>query len=217
MKRVSFRVLDSPDMMHPIHRGIIDSTTVSSAKLLQWGPKENITTFSWFDGDHESVKSILGDIDSVRTFQLSGGSTGTYAIINQTNYELGSSLLNLITHAGVVFVPPVTFDDTGEISFEAVGETETLSGLYRQLNDKFDVMIEIVKEYNRRPSPVSITERQLASLETALSIGYYEVPRMGSIKDIAAELDCATSTAGELLRNAEAAVIASYVDETSPE
>lgn len=215
MKRVSLRVPRSPDAIHPIHRGIVEAGTIPSAKLLQWGPRDDVTTLSWFDGDRETVRSILEGIDSVTTIHLSSVASGTYAVIDQSNYELESSILALLSRSSVVFVPPVTFLDTGEVRFEAVGESSVLGEFYRRLRETLDVAIESIHEYHGRPSPVSITERQSSALETALGIGYYDVPRTGSIDDLASELGCAPSTAGELLRKAEAAVITAYVDEAN--
>nr|WP_084177415.1 helix-turn-helix domain-containing protein [Natrinema saccharevitans] len=45
----------------------------------------------------------------------------------------------------------------------------------------------------------------------AVTVGYYEIPRDGTIADIAAVLDCSQGTAGELVRKAEAAVIHDYM------
>ncbi|WP_217493327.1 helix-turn-helix domain-containing protein [Haladaptatus sp. W1] len=45
----------------------------------------------------------------------------------------------------------------------------------------------------------------------ALDAGYYDVPRTGSVDDVAAALDCAHSTAGELIRKAESAVISDAI------
>jgi len=59
-----------------------------------------------------------------------------------------------------------------------------------------------VHDFQRGDTPASLTDRQRAALDTALDLGYYDVPRAASVADVAVELDCATSTAGELLRKA---------------
>jgi len=48
--------------------------------------------------------------------------------------------------------------------------------------------------------------------KAAVSAGYYEVPREGSIEGVAAALDCSTSTAGELVRKAGAAVLRAHTE-----
>jgi len=46
----------------------------------------------------------------------------------------------------------------------------------------------------------------------AVDVGYYDVPRTGDTEAVAAALDCEPSTAGELLRKAEAAVVTDSVE-----
>ncbi|NNC24743.1 bacterio-opsin activator, partial [Salinisphaera sp. USBA-960] len=71
---------------------------------------------------------------------------------------------------------------------------------------------ERVRPFDRRRSSSQLTDRQRAALETAVATGYYEIPREGSVADVADALDCSTSTAGELLRKSEATVLREFVD-----
>jgi hypothetical protein len=48
--------------------------------------------------------------------------------------------------------------------------------------------------------------RQREAIETALAVGYYAVPREATIETVAEQLDCATATAAEHLKKAEATV-----------
>jgi predicted DNA binding protein len=82
-----------------------------------------------------------------------------------------------------------------------------VSTLHDELAELGSVSIERVHPFERRQSPAALTDRQRAALDAAVEVGYYEVPREGSVADVAAALDCAHSTAGELLRKAEAAVV----------
>lgn len=54
-----------------------------------------------------------------------------------------------------------------------------------------------------------LTDRQREVVESALSLGYYDVPRTASHEDVAADVDCAPSTASEHLRKAESTVLSS--------
>lgn len=49
-----------------------------------------------------------------------------------------------------------------------------------------------------------VTDRQLAALRAAREVGYYEIPRAAGIEAVADELECAVSTASELVRRGEA-------------
>ncbi|WP_227380182.1 helix-turn-helix domain-containing protein [Haladaptatus halobius] len=96
--------------------------------------------------------------------------------------------------------------------FEAVGGAEQLSEFYSRLQSELQVEIESVQEYQRQISPTTLTRRQQTALEVAVTVGYYQIPRTGTIEDIAIELGCAHSTAGELIRKAESKVIMTFVE-----
>ncbi|WP_092687487.1 helix-turn-helix domain-containing protein [Halorientalis regularis] len=57
-----------------------------------------------------------------------------------------------------------------------------------------------------------LTDRQREALETAYELGFYQSPRATSYEEIAAELDCVPSAANDLLRRAEAALVATVLD-----
>jgi predicted DNA binding protein len=57
-----------------------------------------------------------------------------------------------------------------------------------------------------------MTDRQREALAAAVSVGYYDRPRSGSLADVARELHCARSTAGELVRKGEASLVNAFVE-----
>jgi predicted DNA binding protein len=75
----------------------------------------------------------------------------------------------------------------------------------RRFDRKAGATINEIGTYDRRGGTPAgtLTDRQLAAASTALHLGYYEVPREGTLNDVADELGCAESTASVLLRRAE--------------
>ncbi|WP_137284105.1 helix-turn-helix domain-containing protein [Halorussus salinisoli] len=213
MKRVSFAATYPDELAHPMHRRIVESSEVSRVELLMWGPMSTVTTLTWFDAGPDAVADVLDSVETVTTTHLVAGNDGTYAFVHQTDYEFESSLLELVSQSKVVFLPPVTFHDTGIARFEAVGESDYMGEFYARLSDLLDATIESVHDFRRGPSAANVTDRQRNALEAAVAVGYYEVPRSGAVEDVAAELDCAASNAGELLRKAESAVVTAFVRE----
>lgn len=210
MKRVSFAATYPDELAHPMHRRIVGESEVTRAELLMWGPMSTVTTLTWFDAGRDAAADVLDSVETVTATHLAGGNEGTYAFVHQTDYEFAAPLLELVSRSRVVFLPPVTFHETGTVRFEAVGESEFLSEFYARLSDLVDATIESVHDFHRG-SPANVTDRQRAAIEAAVAVGYYEVPRTGTVDDVAAELDCASSTAGELLRKAESAVLTAFV------
>ena len=211
MKRVQFAATYPEGLVHPLHRRVIEPGPVTRAELLTWSPTADATTLFWCDGDADATASVVEAVDSLVASELVEDGDGTYAFLRQDGYEFAPAVLDAIAAAHVVFLPPVVFLETGDVRFEAVGEATALGAFHEALADLGDVAIERVHEFERSASPSRLTDRQRAALEAAVEAGYYEVPRDGAVADVAAALDCSTSTAGELVRKAEAAVIREFV------
>ncbi len=211
MDRATLRVTYPPERAHPIHREISGDGPVTRGDVLLWGPTTTVTTLSWYDGDPTAVDDLLGAVDSVVARRLVPGDGGTYAFVHQTEYELDEPVLSLVEDAPVVYPPPVSFHEAFEARFEVVGETAALTTLYEALADTLTVTVERVRPFEREAVATPLTERQGEALAAGVELGYYDVPRTGSVADVAGALDCAGATAGELLRKAEAAVVRSAV------
>lgn len=63
----------------------------------------------------------------------------------------------------------------------------------------------------RDPASLTVSAKREA-LEAGSRTGYYDVPRTGSIEDVASELDCAASTASNHLRKAESRLVGEVIE-----
>lgn len=211
MKRIQFSATYPAQFVHPLHRNIMDGTPITRAELLMWSPTAEPMALLWFDGGRDATETVIEDIESILVSNLVEEADGTYAFLLQDEYELAELLMETIRDSRVIFLPPVIFLETGAVQFEAVGEPSQISTLHEKLTHLGELRIERVHDFDRRGSPAELTERQREALETAMTVGYYEVPRSGTVGDVAAHLDCSQSTAGELIRKAEAGVIRSFL------
>lgn len=209
---MTFRVRYSERTAQPTHRLIMGESPVSRVELLMWGPMANLTTLSWFDAAPDAVAAVLDSVEYTDAYHLVPDDDGTYAFVTRSSYEFDESLVDLVSRSRVAFLPPVAFHDTGEARFEAAGDRTRLGEFYAALSDRLDATIQRVREFRRRPSGTVLTDRQRAALAAAADAGYYDVPRSGSVRDVADRLDCASSTAGELLRRAESALVSAHLD-----
>mgnify|MGYP000312538135 CR=1 FL=1 len=231
MQQVTFETTYASGAAHPLHRRLMGDGPVTRADVLIWGPTADVTALAWFDGEPSAVREVLDAVDSATERRVvtaddgvvgaandgsseRGSDGGTYAFVRQSEYELPEAALEAVADARIAFVPPITFRASGVARFEAVGEPDALAEFYGDLNAAFDTAVVRVREFRRWPEPARLTDRQRAALEAAVAVGYYDVDRSGSVADVAAELDCASSTAGELLRRAESAVLTAFVGES---
>lgn len=211
MKRVTFVVEYPAALVHPVHREVVERDGVTRADVVTWAPVGSAATLMHYDADRETVAALLDAIEAVTDVSLVAGNDGTYAFVRQSEYAFADALLELVSAADAAFLPPLTFHGDRTASFEAVGEPSGLAAFYDDLAAVADTRVKSVHDFDQGDTPARLTDRQRRALTVAVALGYYAVPRTGAVADVAAELDCATSTAGELLRKAEAAVIRDVV------
>ena len=214
VKRVTFAVDYRGAEASPTHRAVARTEGVTRAELRAWAPTGGARTLTWYDADRGPVERLLDGVASVTSFRLVPGDGGTYAFAARREREFDPRVLALVAESDVAFVPPVTFHETGTVRVDAVGASGPLGAFHRRLSDAVDARVEAVREFAGRSAPPrpSLTKRRAEALAAAVDVGYYDVPRTGDLAAVAAALDCATSTAGELLRRAEATLVAAYVD-----
>lgn len=207
MKRVTFASTYAPEAAHPIHREVMADGGPTQAALLVWMPVATARTLTWFDASREPVAGLIERVDAVEDYSLADGEDGTYAVVDQPTFELDAAALEALVDERVLALPPITFHADGLVRFDVVGQSGALGEFYRSMDAVVDTEIERVADYRGHAAPVDATTRQLAALRVGLEVGYYAVPRTGSVADVAGELGCARSTAGELLRKGEVAAL----------
>lgn len=211
MKRIRFSIAYPDRFVHPLHERLVAAAGVSRAELLLWSPTADPTTLCWVDADRETTDRLVSAIDELVVRTLVPDADGTYAFLGQDEFAFAEEILARIAAAEVLFDPPVVFRDSGAVAFEAVGSSAALRAFHDSLAELGELTIERVAPFERTRSTSPLTDRQFAALEAAVAAGYYEVPRSGTVADVATALDCAKSTAGELVRKAEATVLRNYV------
>jgi predicted DNA binding protein len=67
------------------------------------------------------------------------------------------------------------------------------------------VDVNRIGEYDAPPTSArgDLTDREYEAVSAAFAVGYYDVPRSGSLRAVADRLDCAPGTVSEHLRKAE--------------
>lgn len=159
-----------------------------------------------------AVEDVLADHDDVIAYDPTGDvDGGGYSVfVHVTPEEPMSELLALADRHALLIDRPLSFTADG-IEVRVVGTESSLRGALADFPESIDARIESAGEYSPGAPTLleEVTERQREAVETALELGYYETPRGATYEEIAAELDCAASTANELLRRAESRLVES--------
>lgn len=163
--------------------------------------------------DVEALEELLDDHEQVRSYDvLPQSEDRLYVFIHLTERQLLSELLALTEEHGLLLETPFRFTEEG-VRVTVAGDESALQAAYTEGNEVIDVDVESTGSYSPdEPEYLErMTDRQYEALETAYELGYYEPDTTVSFEEVADELDCAPSTANELLRRAEAALVAGVI------
>lgn len=160
-------------------------------------------------GDRERLAEILEASEDVRSFELTelGGEIQSYVHFEPA--EPARALLELTREHELVVDTPIEFRGDGRLRVAVIGEDDVVQRAITDVPDEVDMELERLSDYEPELRELSsqLTERQQEILDTAVEVGYYQVPREATHEDIAAVLDIATTTVGEHLRKIEARLL----------
>lgn len=154
------------------------------------------------DGAIEGVLDAMEAADGVMTLDILQATEETALVRFDTSEPM---LLVSAQEAGVPFEWPVHIRD-GQATLDVTAPHERLSALGRAL-DGFGMDYRLEHVYESFDPDDLLTDRQRHVLAVAINRGYYDTPRTCTLTDLAAELDVAKSTAGEMLHRTEGKVL----------
>lgn len=160
-------------------------------------------------GDRGSIVDALDGHADVHRYQLvEADGERYYLFLHVSEREPLSELLTIAERHTLLLEPPFRFTDRG-VTITVAGAADALRAAYEEATAVVDVAVEWIGGYEPGGGGVltRLTDRQREAIEAAREIGYYETPRRVNFEDVASELECAPSTANELLRRAEASLI----------
>jgi len=218
MKYLDVRLHLSDWMLHPMQAFIREEDAVRYEEMLAWRvrPDEEIEYALYYvEGDLERYREAVHRVETVvdcRITPIDGASAHVW-VCEETRPET-RAWRDAFADRQLIVVPPIRVDDAAGMEMTIVGDGGDIHDTLEQVPSDVDVTVNEIGTYDRRGGTLAgtLTDRQLAAASTALRLGYYEVPREGTLDDVAAELGCAESTASVLLRRAERDILSRVLD-----
>lgn len=188
--------------------------------------REDLSNLEWLDdgtylllyrlraGDRDAVESVLAGHDEVIEYDVVESATGAFAaFVHVEERPSLSALLALVDEHALLLQRPFSFDPDG-VTVTVVGTGDALQAAFADVGEELPVDVEWTGEFEpeRDSALARLTSRQQEALQAAYDLGFYETPRAASYEEIGEALGCAPSTANELLRRAEAALVAGVLD-----
>jgi len=213
MKYLRLTARPDPDRAPGFFHLLAGSAHASEARLLDWnlGPTEAATMLYGVDGDADAFRSSATDTPGIESVDIAtAGGERFYMLVEArpSAVPLFRRMVAAMTRAGLVVLTPVVYRD-GRVTGHVVGNPAALQATLDAAPDAVDVTVEEVGRFRGPPTEpaTDLSERQREAVETALDLGYYDLPSEATHEDIAAALDCAPSTASEHLKRAEAKLV----------
>jgi predicted DNA binding protein len=162
----------------------------------------------------ETVETVLADHEEVYSYEvIPSDDSRFYVFAHVEEEERLSEIFTIAEKYALLFNRPISITDNG-VAVTVIGTSESLQTAFTDVTERTPFSIEWVGQYTpgQHDAIGWLTTRQCKTLEVAHEFGFYEMPRQASYKEIADELDCAPSTANELLRRGEQALIEGILD-----
>lgn len=212
MKTIRLAIELPRRLVSPVHEIAMDDDAVAAVHLLYGGVEETDapTQLYYVEATPDAAKRALEAHPDVRSFDVSPvDDDHCCAYVREAISSEQRALRATFIRDSLVSTLPVEFYADGRLRFRLVGTSEDLEAALEALPDDVAATVERISEYHRPPDRFGrvLTDRQREVLAAARAVGYYDVPRTGSIEDVAAELACAPSTAAEHLRKAESRLV----------
>jgi len=199
--------------IHPMYDLWANASFIERSRALQWNNTgDELGIFHYAEGDADAFEAAVTEIPEVLGYEIERVADRAFYVYlrDATTVSLREMFGSLLTGA-VVIVPPIVYHADGWVTVSLFGDDEQLQAAVEEIPDPVEVVIEQVGGLAAAAPAVDagLTDRQRAAVETALELGYYDVPREADHEVIADALDCAPSTAAEHLRKAESRVLRS--------
>lgn len=192
----------------------IDGTLVATQEAIQYLnllDDGTVVGVARFRGDADRLATIEDEIPEIIACTVTGGETWL-AYMHYKPGELETAILKGIDAEAISIDWPIRETVDG-LEVTLFGENAGLQHLIDGFPDEVDVTLERAGEYQSDMGDPAgqLTDRQQEILRTALTAGYYDIPRRATQRDLAVELGLSRGTIGDHLRRAEAKIIRSII------
>lgn len=211
MRYVKVVLIPEEGGLHPAATAIQADPAVALDAILHLNLLDDGTAvaLSRHRGDPDRLGAILDAEEDVIKYNVSEVKAGVQTYVHSYPTDIGAELLGLMRKHEFVLDTPLKFDDDGALRVSVIGDEDTVQRAVEDVPDGVRVELERLADYEpqQRELTALLTDRQQEILDTAVELGYYEVPRRATHADIAEALELSTTTVGEHLRKIEARLL----------
>lgn len=211
MRVVTFTV-DQPDGAHVASRMFGPGSTFEREQIYHLNVLADATVvlLGRLRGDLDEARRLLAEHPDVLGYSISSEeSREGLVFVHARPPAAMKGFLELPRTHEVFFEFPIEGTGDGRLRVALLGESnDVLRAALADVPSELDISVERIGPYPDDGGDVLavLTDRQREVLDVALSLGYYDVPRKATHRDIADRLECSVGTVGEHLQKIEARV-----------
>lgn len=212
--RVRIRANGQAGRIHPMYGVMTEAPFVERATAEQWNyTGDALGILHYVVGDADALERAMQKIPEVVGYDIERlDERSCYVYVRDATTDSLQEMFSPITSGGLIVVPPIEYDSDGTVVFSLFGPHDEVQDAIEDVSVPVEVTIEAVGGLASTTTAIAsrITDRQREVAETAVELGYYDIPRSANQEDIARELDCAPSTIAEHLRKCEARTLQAH-------
>lgn len=197
--------------IHPMYDLLANGECVDRVKTTHWNVTgEELGIMHFVYGDVVEFEARLEEIESVLEYELTEvDDESFYAYLRSVPTAAASELFGRLTQGRLVVIHPVEWHPDGTQSVPVVGSSEEIQDVVDGMPDPVECRVREIGGLEQAAEAVKgrLSDRQQEALESALELGYYDIPREASVEDVARDIGCARSTAAEHLRKTESKLL----------
>lgn len=196
--------------LHPVDQRFAEESGVTRELLHNINLLDDGTATVLYElsGEVDRIREILDTSPEIIAYQLSVGDSAVTAYAHIETSPVLTGLLELLQCHELIIDMPLEYTTRGGLRVLVIGSQDTIREAASEVPDGLRLALEQMGDYQPESERLfdSLTERQQETLLAALEVGYYEVPRQATHRDVAEKLNRSDGTVGEHLRKIERTV-----------
>lgn len=193
-----------------------DAVSLAATRYLGPSAGDYYVGLSEIDGDPGTVRALFESSEQVRRYAVEDADGHSFVYAHYRDLDPVDDLISLLYRHDLVVDWPIVHRQRGDAAESRLRVVGTDGGIQRAAAD-LPAGVEVTVEKLSTVAPASeaafagLTERQRSLLRHAVRVGYYDVPRGATHREIAEAFDVAPGTVSERLQRVERRVMEGYV------
>lgn len=174
---------------------------------------ETVVLLEELQGSYEQVDEIYGGQPRLKSYDIADTEDNLYLYVRFEPTPAVSDLFTLPQEHEILVDTPIEYGEGGAIRVTLVGEQSELQSLLNATPDAVGVDVEHISEYKPKEDRLfsKLTPEQQEVLVTAVSEGYFKIPRQTTTSELADHLGISPSAVSKRLRRVESNILPDVV------